>query len=116
MEFSSLQHDLDKDIGDTSELVKLEEVQQKKNELDQIEKNFNTANTLSKTLDDKIDNLSNELENIKDEIDEKIKERDEYFTDFEYAVKKVKWYNEKYNDLLSQKIGLLAEQKEQKEV
>lgn len=28
----------------------------------------------------------------------------------------MKWYNEKYNDLLSQKIGVLNEQKEQKEV
>jgi len=60
--------------------------------------------------------LQEELSDIKEDIDDMVKSRENLYSDFEYSVKKVKWYNEKYNDLLSQKIGVLNEQKEQKEV
>lgn len=112
-----MQHEYEKcDVDKTVVIVTEEEVMQKKNELEQISKNHKTAKVLMKNLDKKIEDLDNELENINNEIEERMKERDNYFADFENSVEKVKWYNEKYNDLLGQKINVLNEQKEQKVV
>ena len=77
VEYTTLQHEMDKDEFDSSEIVTEEEVKQKTAELEQISKNHKTAKVLMKNLEKRIEDLNNELENIKDEIDEKMTERDD---------------------------------------
>lgn len=115
-EILSLDQQLNQDtFVENTVIVTEEEVQQKKIELEQLYKNHKTAKILIASLDKKRDKLQDELEDIKLYIDEVINKKDDHYADFEFTVKKVKWYNEKYNDLLSQNIQMLNDQREQKE-
>lgn len=116
IEYNTLQHEMEKDEFDNSEIITEEEVNNKYNELEQIRKNHKTAKVLYKNLEKKSEDLSNDLEEIISDIDDKMKLKDDYLSDFEFNVKKVKFNEEKYNETLVQKIQALNDQKEEKEV
>lgn len=71
------------------------EVLTKKQELIQNEKNHKSAKQLERNLDNQIKNLQEELSDIKEDIDDMYKNKENLYSDFEYSVRKVKWYNEK---------------------